>query len=85
MKLQSLSPGIYLHWPFCSKICNYCNFNKYAQKDDPTNQRLGQCLLKEAQYLLKNLEIKQNNTIYFGGGTPSLMPPSLIHVIMANL
>lgn len=74
--------SVYVHWPFCTKLCNYCNFNKYvASQDEDLNKRLGQCLEQEARFLMKKGQIEAVESIYFGGGTPSLMPPQLVEVI----
>ena len=74
--------SVYIHWPFCKKLCNYCNFNKYSLNNYGDNiiKEMGQCLLKESLYLLEKAKIKKIHTIYFGGGTPSLMQPVLVKV-----
>ena len=74
--------SVYIHWPFCKKLCNYCNFNKYSLNNygDSIIKEMGQCLLKESLYLLEKAKIKKIHTIYFGGGTPSLMQPVLVKV-----
>ena len=71
--------GLYIHIPFCSAICNYCNFNR----------GLFDAALK-AQYvaaLLREIAAKGDgaaaDTIYFGGGTPSLLEPSEVGAIVA--
>ena len=74
--------SIYIHWPFCNKICNYCNFNKYAvnKVEDNLVNQMGHCLIQEGKYLLNKVNPTKIHTIYFGGGTPSLMKPKVIHV-----
>ena len=74
--------SIYVHWPFCNKICNYCNFNKYAVNKIEENivNQMGQCLIQEGKYLLNKVNPTKIHTIYFGGGTPSLMKPKVVHV-----
>ncbi|MCI0396580.1 MAG: radical SAM family heme chaperone HemW [Chloroflexi bacterium] len=78
--LTSLS--LYLHIPFCRHRCAYCDFNTYTSLGD----------LKEAYALALVREIRQvggqagrrAHTIFFGGGTPSLMPPALLaHLLQA--
>ena len=70
--------GLYLHIPFCSAICNYCNFNR----------GLFDAALKEhyVQALLREIEMQGDgaaaDTIYFGGGTPSLLEPSEIAALI---
>jgi len=63
--------GIYIHFPFCSKICNYCDFHKSASlrlKDEMIGA-LGKEIELQRDYLSSELI----ETIYFGGGTPSLL------------
>ena len=66
--------------PFCAKLCNYCNFNKYVNKDEKVVHRLGKCLEKEGTFLINRAKIEKIDTIYFGGGTPSLMPTNTLCV-----
>lgn len=71
----------YIHWPFCNKICSYCNFNKYAKAGfSKSFDKMGTCLSTEGVWLLKSANVKKLTTIYFGGGTPSLMAPTVVKV-----
>lgn len=71
--------GLYVHVPFCSAICNYCNFNR-GLLDTPLKQRYVDALVAD----ITNHESRRTNhdpaadTIYFGGGTPSLLEPEEI-------
>ena len=75
--------GLYIHIPFCSAICNYCNFNR-GLFDAAVKTRYVEALLTE----IRNLGLKScatrppADTIYFGGGTPSLLEPSEIAEIV---
>ncbi|WP_298339811.1 radical SAM family heme chaperone HemW [uncultured Algibacter sp.] len=63
--------GIYIHIPFCKQACYYCDFHfstSLKKKDD-----LIQCLIKELQLRKDELQNETVETIYFGGGTPSLL------------
>ena len=63
--------GIYLHIPFCKKACHYCNFHfstSFRYKNE-----LVAALLKELEFQKSYLEPENIETIYFGGGTPSLL------------
>jgi oxygen-independent coproporphyrinogen-3 oxidase len=63
--------GIYLHVPFCSAICNYCNFNR-GLFDAALKERYVAALLSE----IGSVEGRPGaDTIFFGGGTPSLLEP----------
>jgi len=75
--------GIYLHIPFCKQACAYCNFHfttSLRYKDD-----LVKALAKEAEQEKDYLEGTAINTIYFGGGTPSLLEVSELHLLIAGL
>ncbi len=68
--------GIYFHYPFCTQACNYCNFHFSTQLKN--SSRIQQAMNKEL-YLRKdelNLPIE---SIYFGGGSPSLLTPSFFY------
>lgn len=65
--------GLYVHWPYCTRICPYCDFNVYAAKDRDNGalvQALRDDLARHARWLPEHPEL---GSIYFGGGTPSLM------------
>jgi len=66
--------GLYIHIPFCSAICNYCNFNR-GLFDADLKARYVSAVLTE---IGKKADGSPADTIYFGGGTPSLLEPSEI-------
>jgi oxygen-independent coproporphyrinogen III oxidase len=63
--------GLYLHIPFCSSICNYCNFNR-GLYDEALKTRYVAALRREIERSRRGLAA---DTIFFGGGTPSLLAP----------
>lgn len=63
--------GIYIHIPFCKQACNYCNF--YFSVSTGLKERFVAALLKEIALTANYLETKTLDTIYIGGGTPSLL------------
>ena len=65
--------GIYVHVPFCAAICNYCNFNR-GLHDDGLRRRYVDALVADIRGFA-DPDIKAD-TIFFGGGTPSLLEPS---------
>ena len=65
--------GIYLHIPFCAAICNYCNFNR-GLHDDGLRRRYVEALVADIRQWAKTPSIRVD-TIFFGGGTPSLLEP----------
>ena len=66
-----MSLGLYLHIPFCSAICNYCNFNR-GLLDEGLKQAYVSALERE---IARRAMGESVDTIYFGGGTPSLLSP----------
>src|SRR5436190_17155135 len=77
--------GLYVHIPFCSAICNYCNFNR-GLFDGDLKLRYVDALLKEIQAAAparRSAQREAADTIYFGGGTPSLLEPDEIARIIA--
>lgn len=71
-------PGLYIHTPFCSSKCYYCNF--YSVTDLSNSGKFIKCLRKEIQ-LYKN-RFDKFDTIYIGGGTPSILHPKQLKVIL---
>src|SRR5258705_13765752 len=70
--------GLYIHVPFCSAICNYCNFNR-GLFDAALKEQYVQALLREIEM---HADESGADTIYFGGGTPSLLEPSEMAAII---
>jgi oxygen-independent coproporphyrinogen-3 oxidase len=75
--------GIYLHIPLCKKRCIYCDF--YSTTDINTKKDYIQALIKEMQLRKDFLDNETVETIYFGGGTPSLLSYSNFDDIFLNL
>ncbi|MGC8595976.1 MAG: radical SAM family heme chaperone HemW [Candidatus Kryptoniota bacterium] len=76
--------GIYIHIPFCQKKCSYCDF--YSIENQEQRKRYLHALIEEIVLVADRLG-KHNSadTIYFGGGTPSILSPSEIDVILETL
>lgn len=84
MSREGRSFGLYVHWPFCKAKCPYCDFNSHvsAQVDHAAFQA---GMLAEMRHLATRLDQPSRlRSIFFGGGTPSLMPPDLIAAIIAE-
>ncbi|MCX7920116.1 MAG: radical SAM family heme chaperone HemW [bacterium] len=75
--------GIYIHIPFCLKKCNYCDFISYADKSSLMNEYI-ESVIQEINQIKASLPFIPSS-IYFGGGTPSLVPPEQIARIIAEL
>jgi len=73
-------PGLYIHIPFCRKACNYCNFHFSTSKQG--HQEMVDAIVSELR--LRNDEIPAGpwSSIYFGGGTPSLLSPKQVTQIL---
>lgn len=73
--------GLYVHWPYCARICPYCDFNVYAAKDrdpEPLARAILADLAGHADWLGSGGARPALTSLYFGGGTPSLLPVDLI-------
>ena len=77
-----MSAGLYIHIPFCKSRCIYCDF--YSQTKLETKNYIN-ALINEAKNYKKEWENIKFNTIYFGGGTPSLLKPEEIATIINNV
>ncbi len=73
--------GLYLHIPFCEKKCVYCDF--YSIETTSMMQRFVQTLLREIE--LRDVPDRLITTVFFGGGTPSLLSPAMLEPIIASL
>jgi oxygen-independent coproporphyrinogen-3 oxidase len=75
--------GIYIHIPFCKKLCFYCDFYHVISKGE--NGEFIEALLKEATLRSSYLEGETIATIYFGGGTPSVFSTEEIGLILEKI
>ncbi len=76
--------GLYLHWPFCQSKCPYCDFNSHVATHIDQN-RWRNAYLAELTRAGAETGGRVLNSIYFGGGTPSLMDPELVAAILAKV
>jgi len=75
--------GIYIHIPFCKQACHYCNF--HFSTSSALQNDFAAALLKEMNLRSGYLDAERIETIYFGGGTPSLLPDKLIREILESV
>ena len=76
--------SIYLHWPFCAAICPYCDFNVHLMRDmQPQQWRAA--YFAELQYAFSQRPQGPVQTVFFGGGTPSLMPADMVADILSEI
>lgn len=84
---------IYIHFPYCLYKCHYCDFNSHAyEKEGIPHKNYKATLLKEIELKINDLELKQTSftkdpieTIFIGGGTPSLMDPKDLEDVLFDL
>lgn len=69
--------GVYIHWPFCLSKCPYCDFNSHV-RESVDHARMRRALLTEMDHFANLAPGRTVSSIFFGGGTPSLMPPDLV-------
>ncbi len=77
--------NVYVHWPYCRRKCNYCNFNKYVEAAGADRERMVACLVREWATVRAEEGITKASTVFFGGGTPSLMDPGDVEKILRRL
>ncbi len=76
--------GIYIHWPFCAKKCPYCDFNSHVREHIDHKKWLA-AYLNELRYYANETSDRMVTSVFFGGGTPSLMNPGTINDILAEI
>ncbi|MEM1383914.1 MAG: radical SAM family heme chaperone HemW [Pseudomonadota bacterium] len=76
--------GVYIHWPFCMAKCPYCDFNSHVWRhiDHPAWR---DALLSELRHLRRMTGPRVADTIFFGGGTPSLMTPQTVASLIGEV
>ncbi len=78
---QSAGFGLYLHWPFCQAKCPYCDFNSHVA-DTIDQSRWQAAYLCEIKRLGQETPGRVLRSVFFGGGTPSMMDPTLVGGIL---
>ena len=73
--------GLYLHWPFCKSKCPYCDFNSHVSKNIKQSQWV-KAYLSEIRRIGAETKGRVLNSVFIGGGTPSLMEPEMVASIM---
>ncbi len=76
--------GLYIHWPFCQAKCPYCDFNSHVSRSIDQNRWL-RAYLKEIDRVGLQTKGRVLNSIFFGGGTPSLMDPAIVAEILTHI
>jgi oxygen-independent coproporphyrinogen-3 oxidase len=73
--------GLYIHWPFCLAKCPYCDFNSHV-REQVDAAAWQEALLRELDYWGEQTQGRALTSIFFGGGTPSLMPPATVAALI---
>ncbi|MGR3636758.1 MAG: radical SAM family heme chaperone HemW [Shimia sp.] len=76
--------GLYIHWPFCQAKCPYCDFNSHVSREIDQFRWL-RAYLSELDRVAAETSGRVLNTIFFGGGTPSLMDPAVVAAILERV
>ncbi len=74
--------GIYVHWPFCQSKCPYCDFNSHV-RSSIDQERWRNALLTELAHSAEEWPGRTVDSIFFGGGTPSLMDPETVAAVIS--
>jgi len=77
--------GVYVHWPFCLSKCPYCDFNSHVRRGDVDEDRFVEAFRTEIAHRAALAPGREVRSIFFGGGTPSLMSPSTVEAILSAI
>ncbi len=78
-----MARALYIHWPFCLRKCPYCDFNSHVRADVDA-ARWQAALLADMRHEAELAGGEPLESVFFGGGTPSLMPPALVAVLLGE-
>ncbi|HTM94338.1 MAG TPA: coproporphyrinogen-III oxidase family protein, partial [Croceibacterium sp.] len=76
-----MARALYIHWPFCLSKCPYCDFNSHV-RDGIDVDAWGEALLADMRHEAALAGGEELESVFFGGGTPSLMPPALVEALL---
>lgn len=74
--------SIYVHWPYCRSKCPYCGFFSLPCNSETSFEEMEECLLDELKFAIDTYDISNVKTIFFGGGTPTLMTVNAVSRII---
>jgi putative oxygen-independent coproporphyrinogen III oxidase len=77
--------GVYIHWPFCLSKCPYCDFNSHVRHAAIDEARFVRAFAAELAATAGRVPGRCVSTIFFGGGTPSLMAPKTVDAILGAI
>jgi oxygen-independent coproporphyrinogen-3 oxidase len=76
--------GVYVHWPFCAAKCPYCDFNSHV-REGVDQARWRRALVAEVEAAAVDTPGRVVETVFFGGGTPSLMEPETVGAVLGAI
>jgi putative oxygen-independent coproporphyrinogen III oxidase len=85
MVTNKIPLSLYIHFPWCLSKCPYCDFNSYPLSDKPSIKAYVNKLLFDFDCTSREYANKELISVYFGGGTPSLLPPEAITTILNHV
>ncbi len=74
--------GVYVHWPFCASKCPYCDFNSHVRAGGIDEPRFRDAFVREIGSWAQRTSERHVTSIFFGGGTPSLMQPETVGAVL---
>lgn len=74
--------SLYVHVPWCVRKCPYCDFNSHSARGEPPMERYAEALIADLDFDLPLAWGRTVHSVFFGGGTPSLMPPALVDRVL---
>lgn len=79
---EALPLGLYVHWPYCARICPYCDFNVALDRRAGEAAALGEAILADLRAQAALIGPRELVSIFFGGGTPSLADPAWVAALI---
>ena len=73
--------AVYIHWPFCRSKCPYCDFSSHV-RDSVDTARWTRALMRDLEHQAELTAGRTVGSVFFGGGTPSLMPPETVAALL---
>lgn len=77
--------GLYVHVPFCAQKCNYCDFNSYKIEEKNQKKDYLISIKKEMELYKEEFKNKEFTSVFLGGGTPSILTPEELTILMENI
>ena len=77
--------SLYIHYPWCVRKCPYCDFNSHESRQQTPDEAYADALIKDLEQALPLVWGRRVQSIFFGGGTPSLMQPAVLNELLARV